>query len=794
MARAKAVWGIDIGQVALKALKLREVNGQIQVEAFQTIEHATNLSQPDADRPGLIRQALEQFLEAESISGCHVAVSLSGQSGYSKFTKLPPVEAKRVPDIVRFEAEQQIPFPINEVVWRWQTFRDPDSPDVEVGLFAMKRADVAEVMSYLNSAKFKVDTLQMGPLALYNFLRFDEQAATDGATLLADVGADKTDLVVADGSRVWTRTIQIGGNNFTEALVRTFKLSFEKAEQLKRSAASSKYARQVFQAMRPVFADLVQEIQRSLGYYTSLHRDTRFRRLVGLGNGFRLPGLQKFIEQNLNVPVARIDTYNGLAPSPTVNAPALNENVLSFPVAYGLAIQGLGQAEVDINLLPGEILRHRRWVRKRPWFVAAAVVLLAALFCPGYRANQDAQTLESDADLRQARQIHRDLQKRIKTYRDIKDKGAAEVRLIQELAKLYQYRDFWLALKAMVDRSTAAVAPDQHLMSLYGLFLEIEESQRRWIVAGKSAEGTPVGERLVEFAAKRVLTPPELAALNQSLGAGEAALKSRAQALLKDVGGDPNAAASLAGAELAAEVRRLTVAQRLKRIDALMQKDKRPTRQAIVVEGFQSRYLADVSVYAPDAGLSGPGFQVEFAGRTPLPQVRANEMLARLRQYSEAIAKWYGSVAVLQHKIEWAPMSAGAVTLRPSTDGSKPTVRMPDPLKPDESMAKDSRFKITWLVAVTGDGVVMADVRSGRKYTLSQPAELLPNWEPGPDAMASAKQIKELPAGAEIEVRQVRKRWTNEWYNVRATGADGTAIGEGWVCGEALGETVEQAE
>ena len=74
---------------------------------------------------------------------------------------------------------------------------------------------------------------------------------------------------------MWTRTIQIGGNNFTEALVRAFKLSFPKAEQHKRTAASSKYARQIFQAMRPVFADLVQEIQRCIGFYTSLHRETR---------------------------------------------------------------------------------------------------------------------------------------------------------------------------------------------------------------------------------------------------------------------------------------------------------------------------------------------------------------------------------------------------------------------------------------------------------------------------------------------------------------------------------------
>ena len=79
MARPKSVWGIDIGQCALKALKLREVDGQVQVEAFELIEHPKILSQPDADRRQLIGQALSQFLERANVAGCHVVISVPGQ-------------------------------------------------------------------------------------------------------------------------------------------------------------------------------------------------------------------------------------------------------------------------------------------------------------------------------------------------------------------------------------------------------------------------------------------------------------------------------------------------------------------------------------------------------------------------------------------------------------------------------------------------------------------------------------------------------------------------------------------
>jgi len=470
MGKATAVWGIDIGQCALKAVKLQQVGGELQVEAFDIIEHSQILSGPDVDSQALVRSALEQFLARNPVAGSPVCVSVPGQSSFTRFVKLPPVETKKIPDIVRFEAEQQIPFPIVDVIWRWQTFHDPDSPDVEVGIFAMKRSDISEVLDRFSEVAIDVDMVQMAPLALYNFMINDEQTADEGATLLADVGADKTDLVVANGPRIWTRTIQIGGNNFTQALVKAFKLSFAKAEKLKRTAASSKYARQIFQAMRPVFADLVQEIQRSIGYYTSLHRETRFRRLVGLGNGFRLPGLQKFLEQNLGVPVTRIDTYNKLRLSPAVNAPVFTENVLSFAVAYGLALQGLNKAVVSTNLLPEEICRSRRWSKKRPWFAAAAAVLLVALVMPLFRAYAEKSALtnrDSVADLRRAQAVAEEGRRQKDRYRQWVNEGTAEQKLIEETLQMYNYRDYWPSVQSMLSRGIADRARHQRLLSQY---------------------------------------------------------------------------------------------------------------------------------------------------------------------------------------------------------------------------------------------------------------------------------------------------------------------------------------
>ena len=363
MASEQTAWGIDIGECALRALKLTRIGQDVRLEAFDVIEHSKILTQPDADKASLARSALEQFLARNDLGESVVAVSMPGQGGFTRFVKLPPVEQKQVPEIVRFEAEQQIPFPIDEVIWRWQAFTTPDSPDIEVGIFAVRRTDVTGVLDQFKQFGVDVSVVQMAPLALYNFMEFDGQLAKEGATLLIDIGAAKTDLVISEGSRIWTRTLQLGGNNFTQVLMKVFKLSFSKAERLKRTAATSKYARQIFQAMRPVFAELAQEIQRSIGYYTSLHRESRLRKVIGLGNGFRLPGLQKYLEQSLGISVVWMDAYNKLSPAGVSKAPVFTDNVLSLAVSYGLAVQGLGLSKIRTNLLPSESARRRRWAR-----------------------------------------------------------------------------------------------------------------------------------------------------------------------------------------------------------------------------------------------------------------------------------------------------------------------------------------------------------------------------------------------------------------------------------------------
>jgi type IV pilus assembly protein PilM len=395
MARGSAVWGIDIGQCALKALRCTphpEDAKRVVVDAFDYIEYPKILSQPEADAVELVGNALKEFLSRNSVRGDRVAISVSGQAGLSRFIKLPPVESKKIPDIVKYEAKQQIPFALEDVVWDYQQMAGGSEEDgfaleTEVGLFAMKREQVFRALKPYTAAGIEVDVIQLAPLALYNFVTFDQMPNLPPADefdpdnppesmVVISLGTDTTDLVITNGYRVWQRSIPLGGNHFTKALTKELKLTFAAAEHLKRNAATAENPKLLFQAMRPVFNDMLTELQRSIGYFQNVHRNAKIGKAIGLGNAMKLPGLQRYLQQNLGMDVVRLDSFRGVDGPAIVDTPAFKDNLLALAVPYGLCVQGMADARIRTNLIPRELLKDRMIRAKKPWAVAAASLLM----------------------------------------------------------------------------------------------------------------------------------------------------------------------------------------------------------------------------------------------------------------------------------------------------------------------------------------------------------------------------------------------------------------------------------
>ncbi len=476
MAGPQTVWGIDVGKSALKAIKLRlGPDKSVEVVAVDYIEHAKLMSQQDADIDVMWRAAMEKFLSQNDISNDRVVVSVPGKPTLARFAKLPPVDKKKIPDIVRYEADQQIPFDMDEVVWDYQVFQAPDSPEVEVAILAVKRDSIRDHLLHFQAHGIEPFAVQSSPIALYNAVHYDEMLGDD-AVVLIDIGTESTDLVVAAKDSLWTRTFDLGGNSFTESLVKSFKLSFSKAESLKRTAASSKYARQIFQAMRPVFADLVQELQRSLGFYTATHRDVDLSKVVGVGSAFQLPGLQKYIKQNLQMEMEVIEKFSKVSISSKTDSES--DAPGSYAIAYGLALQGLGITRVDSNLLPPEIVKQVIWRKKRPFFAAIAACLLLSAGVVWFRQMSDMGTMndargdtqgivsipyERASDtianppqappLRYGETIQAAANAIKRKYSDLSSQGTNELKKIEQITGLLENRVLWLRILTAINEA-----------------------------------------------------------------------------------------------------------------------------------------------------------------------------------------------------------------------------------------------------------------------------------------------------------------------------------------------------
>lgn len=443
-----SVWAIDIGNNSLKALHLSNVGGAVEVIGFDNIQHGKILDGVGvkaAERDELIAISLRQFVKQNNLGKDDIIVSVPSQNSFARFVNLPPVEAKRIPEIIRFEAAQQIPFDINDVQWDWQLMTETDSPERKVGIFAIENEVVTSVLEHFGRENITVSYVQMAPMALYNYALYDRTdfgKSDNQATIILDIGAENTDLVVCTASTVWQRCIPMGGNAFTRAIADTFKLNFEKAEKLKRTAAMSKYARQMFQAMRPVFTDLASEIQRSLGFYNSSNPNTKLSKMVAMGGGTKMRGLLKYLQQTLQIPIERPDSFKKLAISSSVSAAKFHENVCDFGIVYGLALQGLGLARIESNLLPRSIARSMAWAGKVKYFTAAAcVVLLVSLMCfartsldrIGY-ANSNQVRQKVNGIINTARQASSKLKSQ-------ESKASGSEAIIQKVFEPLKYRD-----------------------------------------------------------------------------------------------------------------------------------------------------------------------------------------------------------------------------------------------------------------------------------------------------------------------------------------------------------------
>jgi type IV pilus assembly protein PilM len=379
MVGRRSAWGIDVGESTIRAVKLTAEKGQARIVALDVVQRPRS-TQPGGyvDRDEQLRAALTQFLSRNSLGRDTVAICPPG-AGFDRFIQLPPVEKRRIPQIVVFEAKQQIPFPLDQVVWDYQPVTEKPIPgqEIEVGLFAFRSELVNTFLANLNQCGMGADLIGMGRLALYNFITYDRHPGA--GTMLIDFGASSTDVIIFNETNFRVRSIPFAGDTVTKALQNKFGISFEEAEDLKRKAGQSKQVEKLLAVMRPAIEKIVGQVTQTVGFFRSQFRELKIEQCLLVGDGFKLVGAEELFKQALDCPVQKLTDLQTVALGEEVLTSPYRNELSSFATAIGLALQAVGLGPVKINLLPREMITRREVSRKKPSAVVALIAIAATL-------------------------------------------------------------------------------------------------------------------------------------------------------------------------------------------------------------------------------------------------------------------------------------------------------------------------------------------------------------------------------------------------------------------------------
>ena len=376
---AKSAWGIELGTSSVKAVRLSGDGGGVSLESLSIISLADYGLGAGVSREDALAGALSALRISEGIrKGEQVFVSLTGQNTLGRIISLPPVPKERVRETIQNEARSQIPIKLEDAVWDYQVIEESEGEDeLKVNLYAAKKEVVQQLLASCDAAGLQVTGVQVAPLGIYNYIKYEFDDSVAESCVAIDIGADNTDVVIIDGQKTYVRVVPVAGNEVTKALRVRFKLSAADAEKLKRNAAKSKDAAAVFEAMKPPLKDMVGEIYRAVGFYKNQNETANIAKLVMMGNGSRLLNIKKFFEQQLQYEVFKVEAPQRITLSRNVDPAEVGDTIQSLTVAIGLGLQGLSVDGVNtINLLPPEYVQGKQVERLRvPFFVGGALAL-----------------------------------------------------------------------------------------------------------------------------------------------------------------------------------------------------------------------------------------------------------------------------------------------------------------------------------------------------------------------------------------------------------------------------------
>ena len=433
MLNTKSFLCLNFGAGTLKAAEFeRTDSGVIRLRQFGIRNLGFEGSQ-DVSRERAVNKAIPELLAERGFVARSANACAAGYHVFSKFVKLPPVDASKVSQIIQYEAQQNVPFPLDEVAWDYQILGASASGEFEVLLVAIKNEVVESLCRTAESAGLQIQLVDVSAAALANAFRYN-YADLEGCSMLLDIGAKTSNLLFFEPGKVYARGINIGANAITQDFAAEAKMRFAEAEQFKvaegfvslggayeepenpRQAQISKIARQVMTRLHI-------QVNQTVQFYRGQQGGSAPQRLFLAGGASIMPYTAQFFAEKLGVEVEYFNPFRNIEIDPSINLEELAAVAHGFGEVVGLGLRNMAQCPVEMNLMPRKLLQRQELLQKQPYFVAGVFSLvLVVLAFGGYYsrlASLKAEALE-------------DINRRSGPIK------ATETRLNRELARLNQ--------------------------------------------------------------------------------------------------------------------------------------------------------------------------------------------------------------------------------------------------------------------------------------------------------------------------------------------------------------------
>jgi type IV pilus assembly protein PilM len=348
--KSKAVVGLDIGSSAVKAVELKPAG-----KGFRVVALASEPVPPDSIVDGAIidgaavADAIRRLFENKAFKTKEVAASLSGNAVIVKKISLPVMTEAELSESIYWEAEQYIPFDIQDVNIDYQILDPGTGPDskgtMDVLLVAAKKEKIADYTGVIAQAGRVPVVVDVDAFALQNAYEANYGLDPEAVTVLLNAGASAINInILAGDQSVFTRDISVGGNAYTEAVQKELNLPFESAEQLKKGEPVEGHT---FEEAQPILQAMTEnvllEIQKTFDFFKASATSDRIDRVLLSGGASRVDGFQKALEDRFGTVIEPFNPFQKVSFDPAKLGIANPEAVLpATAVAVGLALRKAG--------------------------------------------------------------------------------------------------------------------------------------------------------------------------------------------------------------------------------------------------------------------------------------------------------------------------------------------------------------------------------------------------------------------------------------------------------------------